>query len=315
MWAVTITEGALEWSERPDPVPGDGELLVAVRAAGVNAADLMQRRGRYPAPAGSPADIPGLELAGEVLAVGSKVTTFSAGDAVMAVVGGGAQAELAVVDERVAMAVPPELDWVAAGAFPEAFCTAHDALFRQCRLTMGERVLVTGAAGGVGSTAVQLASVAGAEVVASARHASTHRSLLDLGANVAATPDDALQHGPFDVVVDMVGGPGLNAVVDALRTGGRVAVVGVGAGSTTELNLLGLMSHRASISGATLRARSLNDKGAVVGAVAREVLPLVSAGRFRVPIAATVPMDRAGEAYDQFAAGGKFGKIVLVGSS
>jgi len=312
MRAVTIADGTLQWSVHPDPVPGDGELVVAVRAAGINAADLLQRQGKYPAPPGSPVDIPGLELAGEVTAVGSRVTRFSPGDPVMAVVGGGSQAELAVVDERVAMAVPPELGWAAAGGFPEAFCTAHDALFRQCRLLMGERVLVTGAAGGVGSAAVQLAAAAGAEVVASARNIASHQALREIGASVAAVPDEAIGHGPFDVAVELVGGPSLPAVVGALRTGGRVAVIGVGAGATVEVNLLALMGRRASISGATLRARSLDEKGAVVAAVAKGVLPLVSAGRIRVPIAATVAMARAADAYEQFAAGGKFGKIVLV---
>jgi len=312
MRAVTIADGAVHWSVHPDPTPGDTELLVAVRAAGINAADLLQRSGRYPAPAGSPADIPGLELAGEVVSAGSKVTRFVPGDVVMALVGGGAQAELAVVDERVAMAVPKELDWAAAGGFPEAFCTAYDALFGQCRLTMGERVLVTGAAGGVGCAAVQLAAAAGATPVASARHSVTHDALVAMGALVAALPSEAVEHGPFDVAVELVGAASLPGVLGAMRTGGRVAVVGVGSGAKVELNLLELMGRRAAVSGATLRARSVDDKGAVVAAVTRAALPLVSAGRLRVPVAAMVPMEEPSEAYERFAAGGKLGKIVLV---
>src|SRR5665213_4538778 len=141
MRAVTIVEGELRWTSHPAPVPGDSEILVEVRAAGINAADLMQRLGFYPAPAGVPPDIPGLELAGEVVAVGQRATRFAVGDRVMAVVGGGAQAEMAAVDERCALAVPAGLSWEEAGGFPEAFSTAHDALFTQCGLAMGERVL------------------------------------------------------------------------------------------------------------------------------------------------------------------------------
>src|ERR1700761_3037886 len=166
MHAVVIREGQLYWEEREDPVPGDTELLVAVRAAGLNAADLVQRAGFYPAPPGWPVDIPGMEFAGEVAAVGRQVTLFSPGDRVMAVVGGGAQATLALVDESHALAVPEGLDWTEAGGFPEAFPTAYDALFRQGELQMGERVLVSGAAGGVGTAGVQLAAQAGATVTA-----------------------------------------------------------------------------------------------------------------------------------------------------
>src|SRR5487761_1665827 len=158
MQSIVIAGGALSWEERPDPVPGRGQVLVSVRAAGINAADLAQRAGFYPPPPGWPPDIPGMELAGEVAAVGPGTTRFSVGDRVMAVLGGGAQAELAVVDEDHLMAVPPQLPWAEAGGFPEAFITAFDALFTQCGLSVGEKVLVTGAAGGVGTAAVQLAA-------------------------------------------------------------------------------------------------------------------------------------------------------------
>src|SRR5438270_6762148 len=152
MKAVTVVDGALEWREHPDPQPGSGELLIAVRAAGLNGGDMMQRRGLYPAPPGAPADIPGLEMAGEVVAA-EPGGRFAPGDRVMAVVAGGGQAELAVVHERHALTVPDRVSWSEAGGFPEVFTTAHDALFTQCRLMMGERVLVHGAAGGVGIAA------------------------------------------------------------------------------------------------------------------------------------------------------------------
>src|SRR5215472_3183865 len=164
MRAAVIVGGRVAAALRPDPVPGTGEVLVRVEAAGLNGADLLQLRGAYPAPPGSPPDIPGLELAGEVVQLGEGVTRFAVGDRVMAIVGGGAQAELALVHERVAMAVPAGVDWTQAGGFPEAFTTAHDALFTQCQLGLGEALLVHGAAGGVGTAAVQLGVAAGAAV-------------------------------------------------------------------------------------------------------------------------------------------------------
>src|SRR5438094_8498170 len=169
MLAAVALDGRVEVAARPDPSPERGEALVRVRAAGINAADLLQVRGAYPAPPGSPPDIPGLELAGEVAALGPGVTRFSVGDRVMAIVGGGAQAELAVVHERVAMPVPDGIGWEEAGGFPEAFTTAHDALFTQCGLGAGEALLVHGAAGGVGTAAVQLGVAAGAAVPGSVR--------------------------------------------------------------------------------------------------------------------------------------------------
>src|SRR5256885_5465335 len=170
MRAVTIRDGDLVLEQHPDPEPGKGEVLVRVRAAGLNGADMLQRAGRYPAPPGVPQDIPGLELAGEVEAVGPGVSRFDVGDRVMAIVAGGGPAELAVVHERAAMPVPDALQWPNAGGFPEVFITALDALFTQGRLEPGERLLVHGAAGGVGTAAVQLGRVAGATVTATVRN-------------------------------------------------------------------------------------------------------------------------------------------------
>jgi NADPH:quinone reductase len=169
MRAATIRDGEIVVAEHPDPEPEACELLVRVRAAGINGPDIAQLAGRYPPPPGAPPDMPGLELAGEVVAVGRGVSRFEPGDRVMAVVAGGGQAELAIVHERAAMPVPDELDWTTAGGVPEAFTTAHDALFSQAGLTVGERVLVHGAAGGVGMAGVQLATMAGARVTATVR--------------------------------------------------------------------------------------------------------------------------------------------------
>jgi putative PIG3 family NAD(P)H quinone oxidoreductase len=310
MRAATIRDGELRIEDHPDPRPGMGEVLVRVRAAGVNGGDLLQRRGRYPAPPGSPQDIPGLELAGEVTELGDGVGRFSEGDRVMAIVGGGGQAEMATVHERAAMPVPDAFDWPAAGGFPEVFITAHDALFTQAGVSAGDRVLVHGGAGGVGTAAVQLSRAAGARVIATVRDEARRAAVEELGATAVASEGFA-ERGPFDVILELVGAPNLAENLDALATGGRIAVIGIGAGAKAELNLAALMGKRARVQGSTLRARPLEEKALAMRAVERHVLPLVEAGAVRVPLADTFALDRAAEAYDRFAAGGKLGKIVL----
>src|SRR5436305_8580908 len=236
MRAATVRAGEILIEDHPDPEPGASELLVRVHAAGVNGADIHQRAGRYPAPPGSPQDIPGLELAGEVAALGPGASRFSVGDRVMAVVGGGGQAELAVVHERAAMPVPVALDWPQAGGFPEVFTTAHDALFTQAGLRPGERLLVHGGAGGVGTAAIQLGRAAGASVTATVRRPELRDGVSSLGAEVV-DPDDFAGAGPFDVVLELVGAPNLDGNLQALAMGGRLSVIGVGAGATGEMNL------------------------------------------------------------------------------
>lgn len=310
MRAVTIVDGALRWQEHPDPSPGAGEVLVRVRAAGINGGDRAQLAGLYPAPPGSPPDIPGLELAGEVAGTGPGAERFAVGDRVMAVVGGGAQAELCVVHERHLVPVPDDVDWAAAGGFPEAFTTAHDALFSQCDLALGERLCVHGAAGGVGLAAVQLGVAAGCAVVGTVRNAGLRDDVAAFGA-AAVDPARFVEHGPFDVILELIGGPNVPDDVRSLATGGRISIIGVGAGFTAEVNLLDLMARRARIHGSTLRARNLEDKAAAARAVERHVLPLLAGGAVRVPVAATYPMADAATAYEHFTAGGKLGKIVL----
>jgi putative PIG3 family NAD(P)H quinone oxidoreductase len=308
--AVTVRDGELGVEEHPDPVAGAGEVLVHVRAAGLNGADMHQWRGGYPAPPGSPQDIPGLELAGEVVATGEGAMRFKAGDRVMGIVGGGGQAELAVVHERVLMPVPERLDWPQAGAVPEVFTTAHDALFTQAGLRAGERLLVHGGAGGVGTAAVQLGRTAGARVFATVRDPELREGVASLGAAVLA-PEEFVDQGPFDVILELVGASNLNGNMRSLATGGRIAVIGIGGGATGELNLGLLMGRRARIHGSMLRPRPLEEKALTARAVERSVLPLLAAGTITVPVAATYPLTRAAEAYDRFAAGGKLGNIVL----
>jgi NADPH:quinone reductase len=312
MRAVTIRDKELSVEDHPDPEPGSGEVLVRVRAAGINGADMMQRRGMYPAPPGAPEDIPGLELAGEVVGLGPGARRFSEGDRVMAIVGGGGQAELATVHERQAMPVPDALDWPAAGGTPEVFTTAYDAVFTQGGLTSGERLLVHGAAGGVGTAAVQLGAAAGARVAATVRRAEARAAVGDLGAAEVLEPDGFEEHGPFDVILELVGAPNLGANLKAVATRGRIVVIGIGAGAKGELDLRDLMTKRATLRASTLRARPLEEKALTARAMERHVLPLFDAGALRVPVAETFPLERAVEAYDRFAEGGKIGKIVLV---
>jgi NADPH:quinone reductase len=310
MRAATIRDGEISVEEHPDPEPQAGQVLVRVRAAGLNGADMLQLKGGYAAPSGAPADIPGLELAGEVEAVGSGAERFELGDRVMAVVGGGGQAELAVVHERAAMPVPDELDWTAAGGVPEVFTTAHDALFTQAGLTLGERLLVHGAAGGVGVAAVQLGTMTGARVTATVRDPDNRERITALGVR-ALKPDEFEEHGPFDVILELVGAPNMAGNLRSLAERGRICVIGIGAGAKVELNLGALMGKRARIHGSVLRARSLEEKAAAARLVERAVLPGFVSGDLSVPVAATFPLDAVAEAYARFEAGGKLGKIVL----
>jgi NADPH:quinone reductase-like Zn-dependent oxidoreductase len=250
-------------------------------------------------------------MAGEVAAVGPRVTRFACGDRVMALVGGGGQAELALVDEAHALAVPAGLSWAEAGGFMEAYTTAYDALFGQAALTLGDRVLVTGAAGGVGTAAVQLAALAGARVVASVRDPALRETVAGLGADEVIDPGDVAGHGPFDVVLELVGAASLPSAIAALAAGGRVVVIGVGSGAKVELDLFALMSRRARISASTLRARPAGEKAVLVARIGAQVAPALAAGRLRVPVDATFPPAAAAAAYERFSAGGKAGKIVL----
>jgi putative PIG3 family NAD(P)H quinone oxidoreductase len=308
--AATIRDGKIAVEEHPDPTPQAGELLVRVHAAGLNGADMHQLAGRYPAPPGSPPDIPGLELAGEVVATGDGVLRFEVGDRVMAIVGGGGQAELAIVHERVAMPIPDELDWTAAGGVPEVFCTAHDALFTQAGLSVGERLLVHGAAGGVGMAAVQLGTMTGARVTGTVRDEHAREQIATLGVQ-ALGPDEFVEAGPFDVILELVGAPNFPANFEAIAPRGRIAIVGQGGGSKVDLNLGNLMYKRVTMFGTVMRARSLEEKAVMTRGVEKAVLPGFASGDLSVFVAATYPLDQVAEAYERFQAGRKLGKIVL----
>ncbi|MBS1893948.1 MAG: zinc-binding dehydrogenase [Actinobacteria bacterium] len=313
MRVAEIKDKAIGPGEREQPVPGLGPALIRVRAAGVNGADPVQVAGFYPPPAeaGVPDDIPGMELAGELVESRAPVPRFEPGARVMAIVAGAAQAEYAVIDERQLMPVPEALDWTQAGGFPEVFATAYDALVGQASLRSGQRLLVNGAGGGVGTAAVQLGRVLGADVTASVRNEANRAAVCELGAHRALAPDEAYEHGPFDVVLELVGAPNLVPSVKALATWGTIVVIGVSAGHEGTLDLRRLMAKRGTVRASTLRYRAPEEKAVLARELEASVLPLVADGRLRVPIQAEFPLAEVTAAYERFTAGGHVGKIVV----
>jgi putative PIG3 family NAD(P)H quinone oxidoreductase len=312
--AIVIRGDELRLEERPDPVPGSNEVVVSVAYAGINPADLAQRAGRYPAPPGAPQDVPGLEVAGRVVARGEQVRDWEVGDRVFGLVGGGGLADRVLVHERHVVAVPERLDEQEAAAVPEAFVTAHDAIVSQAGLGAGDVLLVNGASGGVGTAAVQLGVLAGARVIASARSEDAAQRLAEFGAE-AVVPGEAVERvraaGGADVVLELVGAPNLAADLEALATKGRVVIVGTGAGDEAPLSLRSLMGRRARIYGTVLRARPLEEKAAAVQAFGHDVLPFLAEGRARGIVDRVFPTDRPAEAFDYMAQPGKFGKVLL----
>jgi len=301
-------------ADRPDPVPASHEVVVAARYAGVNWADLAQREGNYPPPPGSPKDIPGLEVAGAVVATGNAVRAWRIGDRVFGIVGGGGLADRVAVHERHVTAIPDGLDDDAAAAVPEAYITAHDAVFSQGGLQFGEVLLVTGANGAVGSAGVRLGLAAGARVVASVRSLPSARALAEEGAIVVTAGQAAerlLALGGADVVLELVGAPYLDVDFAALAIKGRIIIVGTGAGTDAAFSLRALMTRRATLRGTVLRARPLEEKAAAVQAFARSVVPLLAAGRALPTIDRVFPAEQAGSAFDHLAQPGKTGKILL----
>jgi putative PIG3 family NAD(P)H quinone oxidoreductase len=327
MRAVVIREPGgpevLEIRELPLPVPGRGQARVRVAASGLNRADLLQRRGSYPAPPGWPADVPGLELAGTVDAVGEGAQDQGSprvGDRVMAIVGGGGYAEAAVLHARELVPVPPGMSLVDAGGVAEVFMTAFDALFLQMRLALSETVLVHAVGSGVGTAALQLARAAGARVIGTSRTPAKLARARELGLHEAVHVTDgswpervlALTGGRgVDVIVDLVGGPYLAGNARALASRGRMIVVGVTAGGKIELDLRALMSKRASLTGTMLRSRPLEEKIALARAFTERVVPLLAAGVVRPVVDDVYRPEQVGEAHARLEASETFGKLVL----
>ncbi|MGE5597117.1 MAG: NAD(P)H-quinone oxidoreductase [Hyphomicrobiales bacterium] len=312
----------LQLQDVPAPVCGPEDLLVRVRAAALNRADLLQRMGQYPQPGPRPAiEIPGLEFAGEVLQVGDRVEGFALGERVMGLLAGGAQAEQVVIHHRLAMKVPASLSWLEAGATPEVYITAHDAL-RQCDLAAGESVLVHAAGSGVGVAAIQIAKAMGASFVAgtagSADKLERARELgLDLGVNYREQPDfdvavlSATANRGVDVILDVIGASYWSRNLRALASKGRMVLVGLMGGATTEANLGMLLAKRASVRGTTLRARPLEEKAAATKAFEKSILPHMAAGRVRVIVDRVFPLSDIAEAHRYLESNANFGKVVL----
>lgn len=311
----------LRVGEVPRPDPGPGQIRVRVAASGINRADLLQRVGRYPVPAGSPEDIPGLEYAGTVEATGAHVTSVREGDRVMGIVGGGGYAECVLTHEREAVPVPDEVDLVRAGAIPEAYLTAFDALVVQMGLQAGERVLVHAVGSGVGTAALQLARWAGAWTVGTSRTPDKLERALGMGLDHAVAGGeedwaadvlDATGGRGADLILDLVGAPYLAGNLRAVAPGGRIITVGVTGGREASLDLRALMGKRASITGTVLRARPLEEKAALAQRFRAVALDAVADGRLAPVVDRTFAPDEAPEAHRRMEANLNFGKLLLV---
>jgi NADPH:quinone reductase-like Zn-dependent oxidoreductase len=309
--AVVIADGELRVEERDTPTPPPGDALVRVHGAGLNNADLIQRRGLYPAPPGWPADVPGLELSGVVESVGEGVNGTLVGRRVCAVVGGGAQATHCVVPAEHLVEVPDAVHLTEAGGFPEGATTTFDALARSARVRAGERVLISGAAGGVGSLGVQVARALGAVPIAAVRDVRHRDELMALGAAEVVTVEGVGGLEPVDVVLELVGAAHLGPALGVLAPGGRVVVIGVGGGGRLEVDLLQMMARRSWLTGSTLRSRSREEKTEIAAQLGAAISPAWSNGSLRVPVAATFALEEVESAYRLFAEPGKLGKIVL----
>ena len=304
---------------RPMPQPGEGEVLVRVAAAGVNRPDVMQRQGRYPPPAGA-SDIPGLEIAGEVIALGANVSGVALGDKVTALLPGGGYADHAVAAAALCLPIPGGLSMVEAAALPETFFTVWTNLFERGGLKAGESVLIHGGTSGIGTTAIQLAVAWGARVIATAGTEEKARACERLGAarGIDYRTEDFVEvirqqtdGKGVDLILDMVGASYLARNMEAVAVEGRLVVISLIGGARAEINLGTLMSKRLTVTGSTLRIRSVAQKAAVAEGLRRHVWPLLSAGRVRPIIHATFPLAQASEAHRLMETSQHIGKIVL----
>lgn len=310
----------LELREVPDPEPSAEDVLVRVRATALNRADLLQRRGLYPAPPGVAPDIPGLEFAGEVVAIGPRVYTWKPGDRVMGLLAGGGYAEKVAIHERLLLPVPPRLDWRSAAAIPEVFLTAFDSVFLQAGLRMGETLLVNAVASGVGTAAVQLARRAGARSIGTSRSAGKLAAVLELGLDVgivAGSEDFEKQVKEqtagrgVDVVLDLIGASAWADNMRAIGERGRIVLVGMMGGAKVEANLGVLLQKRVTVMGTVLRARPLEEKAALVQAFRRQVLPGFTDGSLVPVVDCAFPIAQAAEAHQLMEENRNTGKIIL----
>jgi len=305
--------------ERPAPQPGPGEVLIRVAAAGVNRPDVMQRKGSYPPPPGA-SDLPGLEVAGVIERLGEGAAPWRVGDAVCALVAGGGYAEYCVAPSPQCLPVPRGLDLVAAAGIPETFFTVWTNVFERGRLTAGETALFHGGSSGIGTTAIQLAAARGARVFATAGSDEKCRACEALGAErcINYRSSDfveavrlATSGRGVDLILDMVGAPYLDRNLRTLAVDGRLVVIGLMGGAEASIDLRRVLARRLTVTGSTLRPRTVEEKGAIAAALRREVWPLLESGRVRPVIYRTLPLADAAEAHRLLESGVHIGKIVL----
>ncbi|ODT89156.1 NAD(P)H-quinone oxidoreductase [Phenylobacterium sp. SCN 70-31] len=319
MTAIAIEGGrgpasALHPTRSPLPEPKPGEILIQVRAAGVNRPDIVQRLGAYPPPPGAPETL-GLEVAGVVARAAGR---WKVGDRVCALLGGGGYAEYAAVDARHALPIPDGLDFVQAAGLPETVFTVYANVFQHGALKSGETLLLHGATSGIGVTAIQMAKAAGAKVIATGRGADKAKAALALGADVAVdvTAEDfaevAKREGGVDVVLDMVGGDYVSKNLDALNTGGRIVFIASLGGGQLDLPIFRIMMKRAVITGSTLRPRDPDEKARLAGEVERVVWPWIAAGKVKPQVDRTFPLEEAAAAHAHLEGGSHVGKVILV---
>ena len=319
MTAITVEGGRgpaenLKAATIPRPVPGPGQILIKVHAAGVNRPDLAQRIGAYPPPPGAP-DTLGLEVAGEVLVAAGR---WKVGDKVCALLGGGGYAEYAVCDSRHALPIPEGMDYVQAAALPETVFTVFANVFEHGSLKSGEILMVHGATSGIGTTAIQMAKAAGAKVIATSRGAGKAAEALKLGADVSVDvitqdfAEIAKAQGGVDVILDMVGGDYFAKGLDSIRTGGRIVYIATQAGGEVSLPIFKLMLKRALVTGSTLRPRDADEKARLAAAIEAQVWPWIAAGKLTPQIDKTFPLTEAAAAHAYLEGGSHVGKVMLI---
>jgi putative PIG3 family NAD(P)H quinone oxidoreductase len=324
MKAVIITRPGgvevLEIQERAKPEPGVGQIRVRVRASALNRADLMQREGNYPVPPGVPADMPGMEYAGEVEALGASASMWKNGDRVMGIIGGAGQAEYVCVHEREAMPVPRGMAWEDAGAIPEVFLTAYDALFNRLAISTGETVLIHAVGSGVGTAGLQIARAAGARVVGTARSPDKLERAKKLGLDVAidssrgdwaAQVESAIGAEQVDALLDLVGGNYLEGNLRVLTLRGRMVVVGLTGGASSPFNMSVLLRKRLTIVGTMLRSRPLEEKIALARDFSERGVPLFESGQLKPVVDRVFGFDEIRAAHQLMESNDTFGKIVL----